>query len=200
MPRTLPVALSLLSLFASPFVVANGHAQQGPPPPPPGMQGPGGHGPMGGGRNDRGGRDPLGLPPGTWWKAPELISQLGLTADQQKHMDEILRKNRIQLIHLKASLEEEQLNLEPLVNAAAFDQAKTLAEVAKIADLRAQLEKTDASMLVELRGVLSADQWTRLHTLKPRPEGGRGGREDRGPKGAKNGTPAAPSPGDEDTQ
>jgi Spy/CpxP family protein refolding chaperone len=160
---------------------------------------------MGGGPDDHGGRGggELGLPHGTWWKNPELVAQLSLTADQQKRMDDILRKNRIQLIDVKASLEKEQLNLEPLVNAAAFDQAKTLAEVGKIAELRAQLEKTDASMLVELRGVLTAEQWTKLHTLKPRPEGGRGehgGRDEHGPKGPKNAPPASTTPSDEDTQ
>jgi Spy/CpxP family protein refolding chaperone len=102
------------------------------------------------------------VPPGTWWKNPETITSLTLTADQQKKLDDVFLQSRIGLIHLHASLEEEQLKLEPLLNSNPPDQVKTLAEISKIADLRADLEKADAKMLLSLRGVLTADQWTKL--------------------------------------
>ena len=102
------------------------------------------------------------VPPGTWWKNSNTITALSLTADQQKRLDDTFLQSRISLIHLHASLEEEQLKLEPLLNANPPDQAKSLAQISKIADLRADLEKADAKMLLSLRGVLTADQWTKL--------------------------------------
>ncbi len=124
------------------------------------------------------------VPPGTWWKNPETISRLALTADQQKRMDDIFRQSRIQLIDVKASLEKEQLNLDPLLNANPVDSARALAEISRIADLRADLEKANAKMLLNLRSVLTADQWTKLqedrHTRRGGPmelhfQGGPGG-------------------------
>ncbi len=102
------------------------------------------------------------VPPGTWWRNPPTITSLTLTTEQQKKLDDVFLQSRIGLIHLHASLEEEQLKLEPLLNANPPDQAKTLAEISKIADLRADLEKADARMLLSLRGVLTADQWNKL--------------------------------------
>jgi Spy/CpxP family protein refolding chaperone len=122
------------------------------------------------------------VPPGTWWRNPAVISSLSLSADQQKKMDEVFLQNRIALIHLHASLEEEQLKLEPLLNANPPDQTKSLAEISKIADLRADLEKADAKMLLSLRGVLTADQWTKLqadqHAHHDRPMDGHGQKRD----------------------
>ena len=102
------------------------------------------------------------VPPGTWWKNPDTVAKLALTADQQRKMDDIFRQNRLQLIDVKASLEKEQINLEPLLNANPVDSGKALAEISRIADLRADLEKANARMLLGLRSLLSADQWTKL--------------------------------------
>ena len=104
------------------------------------------------------------LPHGMWWKNPDLIKDLNISADQQKQLDKILLDSRLQLIQMHATLEEEQVKLEPILNANPFDQSRALAQISHIADLRAGLEKADAKMLLSLRGVLSADQWTKLQT------------------------------------
>jgi Spy/CpxP family protein refolding chaperone len=142
------------------------------------------------------------VPPGTWWKNPATVTALSLTADQQKKLDDIFLQSRIGLIHLHASLEEEQLKLEPLLNANPPDQAKSLAQISKIADLRADLEKTNARMLLSLRGVLTADQWTKLQADQHSRHMGTGeghgigrgvGHEPGGPQGNGPGAPPPPS-------
>ncbi len=138
----------------------------------------------------------LGLPPGIWWNDPAIVSQLTLTADQQHRMDEIFRRNRVQLVDLRASLEKEQINLEPLLDAPTLDQGKTMASIEKIADLRAGLEKADARMLLELRGVLTADQWTKLHAMDRHHRGGPANGQPGGRRGA--GQPGGPPPTPED--
>ena len=122
-----------------------------------------------------------GMPPfGMWWKNPEVAARLGLTAEQQKRIGDLFLQSRVQLIHLHASLQEEQLMLEPLLDATPFDEAKAEAQIDKIADMRAELEKTNAKMLLDIRGVLTADQWTKLRDHWHGPHGLRG---DRGPEG-----------------
>ena len=98
----------------------------------------------------------------------------------------------MQLIDLHASLEKEELLLEPLMNANPVDQTRALAQIGKIADTRAELEKTDAKMLLSIRAVLNADQWTKLqdrHRGDRRPDAR--GQDMRGPDARGPRTPMA---------
>ncbi len=122
------------------------------------------------------------LPEGTWWRNPEVVSRIGLTPDQTKRIDELFLQSRVQLIDLHASLEKQELLLEPLMDANPVDQGKALAQIGKIADTRAELEKADAKMLLSIRAVLNADQWTKLqdrHRGDRRPDAR--GQDMRGP-------------------
>jgi Spy/CpxP family protein refolding chaperone len=130
---------------------------------PPSAQnsGPGDSGPGSRGMGHPGARI---VPPGEWWKNPDVIQKLSLTEDQQKKMDGIFQQSRLQLIDLKANLEKLEVTLEPMLNANPPDSAKALAQISKVADARAELEKTNAKMLLGIRSVLTADQWTKLQT------------------------------------
>ena len=110
------------------------------------------------------GRDGTLLPFGMWWKNPEVATRIGLSAEQQKRIDDLFLQSRVQLIHVHASLQEEQLLLRPLLDATPFDEAKAMEQIDKIADTRAELEKTNAKMLLNIRGVLTAEQWTKLRS------------------------------------
>src|SRR5689334_11992498 len=55
--------------------------------------------------------------PGMWWRDPEWVKTLGLTTDQQRKMDDAWQQYRLKLIDLNASLEKEELLLEPLVES-----------------------------------------------------------------------------------
>ena len=101
-------------------------------------------------------------PPGMWWKNPDLVQKLTLTADQQKKMDDIFQQARLQLIDLKANVEKQEVLLEPMLSANPPDTNKVLAQIDHVASARAELEKANARMLLSIRGVLSADQWTKL--------------------------------------
>lgn len=182
-------------------------SQNAPAPPPPhhpmggdhdwGSKGGWDHGDSHGGRMERGGGHERGwgrgemrgsdegmLPFGMWWKNPEVATRIGLSADQQKQIGDLFLQSRLQLIHIHASLQEQQLMLEPLLNANPVDQPKAMAQIDKIADTRAELEKSNAKMLLSIRGVLTADQWTKLrdhdHSMH-HPEGAWGNRGLQGP-------------------
>jgi Spy/CpxP family protein refolding chaperone len=133
---------------------------------------------------DRGGRGDHLLPFGMWWKNPEVATRIGLSADQQKQIEGLFLQSRLQLIHLHASLQEEQLMLEPLLSATPFDEAKSMEQIDKIADTRADLEKTNAKMLLNIRGVLTADQWAKLRTHDHGPHRPGGDWGNSGPQGA----------------
>ena len=134
-------------------------------------------------------------PPGMWWKSPDLAQKLSLTTDQQKRMDDIFQQSRLQLIDLKANVEKQEVMLEPMLAANPPDTNKVLAQIDHVASARAELEKANARMLLGIRGVLSADQWTKLQAeqrenrrimfrFQPGP-GGPGGPGFKGPEGFK---------------
>jgi hypothetical protein len=190
MIRNRALSFALLTLFAAPLAFSQQPAPAPTaaavpaPPMPPRTSRTNAARPMGGERHMEGGGPGLGiLPPGTWWKNPDTITALSLTADQQKKMDDMFLQSRISLIHLHASLEEEQLKLEPLLN------------------VNPDLEKSNAKMLLGLRSVLTADQWTKLQadqrTHHDHPSDGRGqgrgiGHGQGGPGGPKGQGPQGP--------
>jgi len=102
------------------------------------------------------------VPEGTWWRDQRYASVLSLTADQQKRMDEVFQQSRIRLIDLTATLDKEEAILEPLMQAERLDEARTAAQIDKVADARAELEKANARMLLGIRQVLTPEQWKML--------------------------------------
>jgi Spy/CpxP family protein refolding chaperone len=103
-------------------------------------------------------------PGGAWWKNPTVVQTLGLTPDQTRKMDDIFQAARIQLIDLKANVEKQNALLEPLLSANPPDMTRTMAQIDKVAQARADLEKANARMLLGIRVLLTPDQWTKLHT------------------------------------
>jgi Spy/CpxP family protein refolding chaperone len=120
-------------------------------------------------------------PMGMWWKRPMVVQRLTLTPEQTKKMDGIFEQSRLQLIDLKANVEKQNVLLEPLLSANPPDTAKALAQIDKVAEARAELEKANARMLLGIRSVLTPGQWTKLH--EGRGAGGFGGPGAGGPGG-----------------
>ncbi len=114
-----------------------------------------------------------GGPPGRWWMDAILVQRLGLTADQQKRIDALFQQNRLKLIDLSASLEKEEAILEPLLEGDRPDETQVLAQIDRIAQARAGLEKANARMLLGFRAVLTLEQWKKLQSEKPPDRRGR---------------------------
>ncbi len=147
---------ALLIFHAAVFAAGPLCAQDGPPPPL------------------RPNRPPMerafhGGPPGRWWMDPSLAQKLGLTADQQKRIDALFQQSRLKLIDLSAGVQKEEAVLEPLLEADRPDESQVLAQIDRVAQARAELEKANARMLLGFRSVLTLDQWKRLQAEGPRP-------------------------------
>jgi hypothetical protein len=111
--------------------------------------------------------DPLSalqVAPGTWWNNPDTVTRLGLTKDQQSKMDDIFQKFRLTLIDLNAALSKEELIMDPLIAAEHLDEVKITAQIDKIAQARAELEKANSRMLLAIRQSLTMEQWTKIQS------------------------------------
>ena len=99
---------------------------------------------------------------GRFWNNPRVVERLKLTDVQRKGFDGIYLQHREKLIDLRASLQKAELALEPLVSDAQPNEIKILAQIDKVAQARAELEKANAAFLLAIRGKLTAEQWTQL--------------------------------------
>lgn len=111
---------------------------------------------------------------GRWWNNPRIVDRLKLTDDQRKQFDQILLQHRETLIDLHANLEKAELALEPLVRDDQPNESAILAQIDKVAQARAELEKANARFLLAIRAKLTPEQWKQLRA--DRAEHGQAGR------------------------
>ena len=137
---------------------------------------------------------------GRWWNDPAMVEKLKLTDEQRKAMDGILLEHREKLIDMRANVEKVELGMELLMSDEHPNEVQILAQIDKVAQSRAELEKANARFLLAIRGKLSPEQWKELQTARnermdrremhmngPRHEGP--GRQGPAPQGAPGGEP-----------
>jgi Spy/CpxP family protein refolding chaperone len=134
---------------------------------------------------------------GRWWNNPRMVAELKLTDEQRKSMDDILLAHREKLIDLRASLQKAELELEPLIKDDQPNEGRILAQIDKVAQARAELEKANARFLLAIRGKLTPEQWKQVQALRDhRGQQGRGwGREGQGGPGREGWKPGGQGPG-----
>jgi periplasmic protein CpxP/Spy len=110
---------------------------------------------------------------GQFWNNPKIVEKLKLTDDQRKAMDGILQDHRMTLIDLRANVEKAEVEMQPLMRADEPNETAILAQIDKIAQARAELEKANARFLLAIRSKLTPEQWKQVQTF----------REDHGPGG-----------------
>jgi Spy/CpxP family protein refolding chaperone len=102
-----------------------------------------------------------------WWKNSELVQKVGVSEAQVQQIERIFQDSRLKLIDTKATLEKQEVQLEPLIQADNPDEGQITAQIEKVAAARAELEKANALMQVAIRRVLTLDQWKKLQSLQP---------------------------------
>ena len=103
---------------------------------------------------------------GRWWNNPRIVERLKLTDEQRKEFDNILLQHRETLIDLRGNVEKAELQMEPLVKADQPDEVKILAQIDKVAQARAELEKANARYLLALRSKLTPEQWKQVQDFR----------------------------------
>lgn len=101
-------------------------------------------------------------PPGRWWDDKHFAKDLKLRPDQQKHMDSIFEQNRPSLQKRYEELLQEQDRMEALTHAKTLDENALFAQIDRVAQARAALEKANTHLLYQLRAEMDADQLGKL--------------------------------------
>jgi hypothetical protein len=156
----------------------------------PGTRGGGGRGPVDDGIQDQmrelerfinraGGPVVVSVVSGAWWNNAILMSQLGLTEDQKAKIMKSFENHRLTLESNKASLEKEEAQLARLLEADSVDRNAAIAQIYRVVNARSEMERTNATMSLEMREHLTRAQWTQLQaqsnaTMKITPPASRG--------------------------
>jgi Spy/CpxP family protein refolding chaperone len=130
---------------------------------------------------------PMGMGPmGRWWKNSDIVKKVGVSDEQVQKIEQIFQDHRLKLIDVRASLEKEEVRLQPMIEADSPNDKQIMAQIDRVANARAELEKANAQMMLDIRHVLTLDQWKKLQSVQPHgpmPMHTRGAREMGAPGG-----------------
>jgi Spy/CpxP family protein refolding chaperone len=101
-------------------------------------------------------------PPNRWWDDKHYAKTLHLRADQKKRMDGLFDENRANLVNRYETLQQEESKMETLSHAQTLDEAALFAQIDRVAQARADLEKATTHLMLQVRKEMDADQITRL--------------------------------------
>ena len=99
---------------------------------------------------------------GRWWNNPKVVDKLKLTDTQRKAMDDTMQQHRETLVDLRGTLEMAEIELEPMMKEDQPNESQILAQIDKVAQARAELEKANARFLLAIRSKLTPDQWKQM--------------------------------------
>jgi len=112
------------------------------------------------------------LPPGKWWRRPEVIQHLNLTDEQQDKLEAIFRGSATDLIDLKAEVDKASIALRGELDQPQLDKAAIHRIALRMNEARGKLFDRELTMLVDMRGVLTDPQWNRMRNMLDRMERG----------------------------
>ena len=114
-------------------------------------------------------RDRLVLQSGAaWWTNAALIRRLDITEDQKKKIEAVFEQHRTTLIQNKADLEKEEGTLARMLESDPLESSKTIsAQIDRVVQTRADMERTNSLMTLEMRQVLTRTQWMELQSAMP---------------------------------
>ncbi len=102
------------------------------------------------------------LPPGKWWRRPEIVQALNLSDEQQDRLEAIFRSSAIDLIDLKAEVDKAAIALRGELDRPQLDRAAIRRMATRLSEARGRLFDRELTMLVEMRSVLTDPQWNRM--------------------------------------
>jgi len=99
---------------------------------------------------------------GQWWRNPALAEKIGLSDQQKQQLEKIGQSSRLTMIDLRADLEKQRVILRPMLQTYHPDEGQVLAQVEKVSQARAALEKARVQSMLSTRSVLTEEQWNTL--------------------------------------
>lgn len=103
---------------------------------------------------------------GKWWRDAEISKKLQLSENQITQLDQTFYDHRMKLIDYGAEMEKQDLKLQTLLDADAPNEGEIGSQVDLVLAARGKLEREYTFMNLDLRKVLSLDQWKQLKGIR----------------------------------
>jgi Spy/CpxP family protein refolding chaperone len=100
---------------------------------------------------------------GKWWQSEEYRRELHLTPDQSKRLEDIFQAAVPRLKSLKKSLDAAESEFERLLERG--DDGSVMDQVERVEAARAELNKSHTMMMLNMKRVLTADQWAKFTAM-----------------------------------
>lgn len=104
------------------------------------------------------------MPPGKWWRKPEIIRELQLTADQQQRLDNVFTEAANDLIDARGAVEKLQVAIRSELDRPQVRRQELRNIASQLSAARGRLFERELMMLVDMRAVLTDQQWTQMRT------------------------------------
>lgn len=96
-----------------------------------------------------------------WWNSP-VTKDIGLNPAQEQRIHAIVRSYRNRLLDARNEVQKAEGDLEDLLNDAEVKPQAAQPVIERLAAARANANRVFLEMSVELRSVLTLDQWRQL--------------------------------------
>ena len=108
---------------------------------------------------------PFSVPVGKWWERPRIAGRLGVTPEQVSKLNAATYPHAKTMVDLKASVDKATLDLQAASETEPFEAERARAAFGALQQARQRLEAERFEMLLKVRAILTADQWSRLQEL-----------------------------------
>ena len=103
---------------------------------------------------------------GKWWQNSDVAKKLQLSDGQISQLDQTFYDHKLKLIDYGADMEKQDLKLQTLLDADVPNEGQVEAQVDQVLGARGKLEREFTMMNLDLRKVLSLDQWRQLKSIR----------------------------------
>ena len=103
---------------------------------------------------------------GKWWQSSDIAKKLQLSDGQISQLDQTFYDHKVKLIDFTADMEKQDLKLQTLLDADVPNEGQIESQVDQVLSARGKLEREFTLMNLDLRKVLSLEQWRQLKSIR----------------------------------
>jgi Spy/CpxP family protein refolding chaperone len=98
-----------------------------------------------------------------WWASDDYKREMGLTTDQSRKLEEVFQASLPKLRLAKKALDDAEKQFQQVMERENF--SSIMEKVDHLENARASLNRTRTMMLVNMRQLLTTEQWIKLDAL-----------------------------------
>lgn len=103
---------------------------------------------------------------GKWWKSSAIVRTLELSETQVAQLEQIYLTHQALLAGLRSALLTQEAQLRTLLQSELLDEKSIATQRQAISAARTALETENSEMALEMRRVMTAEQWRKLEKIR----------------------------------